>query len=345
MDIKTAIDVALKQESPYIEGNEALFTYSGKADTVFIAGDYNRWELVDKMLKMEGRDVWYALKKFPSNARFDYKYIVDGNWITDPSNQNTTPSGSGFNSTLIMPEYKSDYEQIIRQDVPRGSVIHNLEYHSNYLNVSMRYHVYIPAGYKKGETSQIIYALDGSDYLNFSSINLVLDYMMHKGEIPRSVVVLVDPHDRNKEYTIYKPYYNYFIHELLPFVEKEYMGMVKEPERAVIGVSWGGLTAIYLAVSSPGMFNRVLSQSGSFWPKDWLIFHMIKEYQVSGIYFCLQTGTIEDTEEMNDAMYDILVSKGCQVDYVKYAESHSWGNWKGHLNEGLKKLYSGFLSV
>ena len=48
----------------------------------------------------------------------------------------------------------------------------------------MNYHIYLPVGYEKENTNRILYVMDGSDYLNFSRINLVLDYMIHNGEIP-----------------------------------------------------------------------------------------------------------------------------------------------------------------
>lgn len=326
--------------SPIINGEEVVFIYHGKAETVFLAGDYNRWELKDRMLKLPDRDLWFIKKNFPYNSRFDYKYIVDGNWITDPLNENRTPGGSGDNSTLIMPGYKSNYKEIIDREVPRGTVITNLEYPSNNLGVGMRYHIYLPFNYKKEEIHHILYALDGSDYLNFSKIHHILDVMIHEGKLPKVVAILADPHDRTREYTLYKPYYNYIIQELMPFVEHEYLSQPSKIQRSVIGVSWGGLTAIYLAAKTPGTFSRVLSQSGSFWPRDWLIFDMVKRAKTPPIHFCLQTGTIEDTEEMNDAMAELLQEKGYSLNYVKYAETHSWYNWKGHLDEGLRELYS-----
>lgn len=339
MSIEIDMDKISELKSPIINGKKVTFIYRGQAETIFIAGDYNQWELKDKMKKIENRDLWYITKQFPENARFDYKFIVDGNWITDPLNENITPGGAGNNSTLIMPKYRSEYEQIISESMPRGNLIDNLNYYSDYLNTQMKYHIYLPFEYEKNKINNILYVLDGSDYVNFSKINLVLDYMIHKGEIPRLVAVLADPHERTKEYTIYKPYYEYITKELMPAVENRYMNYGDSFDRSVIGVSWGGLTSIYLAVNAPGKFNRVLSQSGSFWPKDWQIFDIIKEAVTPQIKFCLQTGTIQDTEEMNDAMFNLLEIKGYPVDYVKYAESHSWGNWKGHLNEGLRELY------
>lgn len=339
MNLEIDIEKLITNKSPLINGSEVTFIYKGTADSIYLVGDYNNWELQDKMIKLTNMDLWYITKEFPENARFDYKYVVDGNWITDSLNKNVTSGGAGNNSTLIMPKYKSEYEEIIVADVPRGKVIKDLKYNSNFLKTEMTYSIYLPFGYEKDKTCCILYALDGSDYLNFSNINLIFDFMIQKGEIPNFVGVLVNPHERTTEYTVYEPYYYYVIKELIPNVEAEYTSNKSHLDRAVIGVSWGGLTSIYLAVCAPGQFSRVLSQSGSFWPKDWLIFDLVSEAVTPQIKFCLQTGTIQDTEEMNDAMANILTSKGYGVDYVKYAESHSWGNWKGHINEGLKILY------
>ena len=69
-----------EHQSPVIHGNNVTFIYAGEAKTVFVAGDYNRWELEDSMKRRKDGDVWQITKQFPENARFDYKYIVDGNW-------------------------------------------------------------------------------------------------------------------------------------------------------------------------------------------------------------------------------------------------------------------------
>jgi len=322
MGLKTRLDELPKNRSPIMGNGEVIFIYKGDAEKVYLAGEYNRWEPEDKLVRLENSSLWYIEKTFPENARFEYKYIVDGRWIADPLNEQTDPGGSG-NSILVMPGYRSSYEAILAKTVPKGSLIKDIIYGSRYLNKKMRYHVYLPPDYKKG-CNTILYALDGSDYLNFANIDRILDYMIDKREIPSSVAVLVDPDDRNTEYTVYEPYCSYVMNELAPAVENEYLspesGFVRQiPERSVIGVSWGGLTALYLAFKTPFAFGRVLSQSGSFWPKDWLIFGMAEKAAAHTIRFCIQTGTIEDTEEMNDAMVALLKANGQHVNYMKYA--------------------------
>jgi len=320
--------------SPHVTDSQATFFYKGDAGTVSLAGEHNRWE---QEPMGRDRDLWVIEKTFPENARIEYKYIVDGEWIPDPLN--TTPSDLSDNSTLFMPGYRSDYRAIIQMDVPWGRLIRDQSVHSKSLNKEMRYHVYLPPDYDRQTQTNVLYAMDGRDYLRFAHINRILDYLIHTGDIPPVMAVLADPYDRDVEYTCYEPYIRYMIEELMPRAEETYLRDRGDIDRGVMGASWGGLTAIYLAVSEPYLFGRVFTQSGSYWPGEFKLFHIVAEAVTPPIDFCLQTGTIEDTEEMNDAMAELLRAKGYTVDYVKYAESHSWINWRGHLSEGLKKLY------
>jgi enterochelin esterase family protein len=93
-----------------------------------------------------------------------------------------------------------------------------------------------------------------------------MDYMITHLQIPKMIAVLIDPDDRNRDYTIYEPYFCYVTEELMPFVEDEYMN--DGFERSVMGVSWGGLAALYLAFQKPHTFQKLLTQSGSYWPHD-----------------------------------------------------------------------------
>jgi enterochelin esterase family protein len=333
------VNALIKNGSPIINGEDVTFVYTGKAENVLIAGDYNGWEPNDRMIQSDNGEMWYFKRRFPRDARIDYKFIVDQNWINDPLNKNTTNGGFGFNSTIIMPEYQSSFEHIVNAVVPRGNLIKGLEYPSSSLDKKMSYSIYLPAGFDKNTSNHFLYALDGCEYIELGNIDLIMDYTIHMKEMPSSVAVMIDPSERTKEYTLFEPYRDYIINELIPFVEKSYSSHKGEIKRAVTGVSWGGLTAIYLALSAENMFSKVLSQSGSFWPKNWLIFDMIQKSKKLDIDFCLQTGTQSDTEEMNDAMFGMLKEKGFKVNCQKYAEGHSWGNWRGHLYEGLKALY------
>lgn len=60
------------------------------------------------------------------------------------------------------------------------------------------------------------------------------------------------------------PYEDYFLSELMPFVEEELAGRVDPERRAVLGFSMGGVTAFLLAARHPGLFRAAVSHAGAF---------------------------------------------------------------------------------
>jgi hypothetical protein len=69
------------------------------ANVVAVAGTFNDWKQSHTFLTKVG-DRWLCRIKLEPGKYF-YKFIVDGDWITDPGNQDTEDDGSGnINSVL-----------------------------------------------------------------------------------------------------------------------------------------------------------------------------------------------------------------------------------------------------
>lgn len=68
------------------KGNvEFVLKGRGKANQVILSGTFNDWNERDfKMIK--NGDVWKLKLKMPTGI-YEYKFIVDGDWITDPANK------------------------------------------------------------------------------------------------------------------------------------------------------------------------------------------------------------------------------------------------------------------
>jgi len=83
-------------------GDSIVFRLKGfqNAKSVFLTGNFNAWNTgeleMDKF--KDGWQIWYVLG--PGN--YEYKFIVDGKWIIDPGNLNTTGTGEYTNSFLAL---------------------------------------------------------------------------------------------------------------------------------------------------------------------------------------------------------------------------------------------------
>jgi len=85
---------------PQMTNNGVKFSYfAPEAKIVFIAGDFNGWGRTPMNKDKEGFwSIEFALKP----GRYEYKYIVDGEWVSDPDNPIT--AGPYGNSVLIIDE-------------------------------------------------------------------------------------------------------------------------------------------------------------------------------------------------------------------------------------------------
>lgn len=69
------------------------------AKKVFLSGNFNNWR--HRQLRMERTPDGWQLPIYLRMGTHVYKYIVDGNWITDPGNRNIATDANGNQNSLI----------------------------------------------------------------------------------------------------------------------------------------------------------------------------------------------------------------------------------------------------
>jgi hypothetical protein len=84
----------------------ARFYLPGYPDTkkAYIAGSFNNWDPTGKLMQKTDSG-WIADVKLIT-GKYLYKFILDGNWIKDPNNENSENDGAGhINSVIFCPNY------------------------------------------------------------------------------------------------------------------------------------------------------------------------------------------------------------------------------------------------
>jgi len=70
------------------------------ADSVFLAGDFNAWDRRAHLMKRSENGVWQkTLMLFP--GRYEYRFLVDGQWTNDLQNPETCPNSFGTLNNVI----------------------------------------------------------------------------------------------------------------------------------------------------------------------------------------------------------------------------------------------------
>lgn len=156
--------------------------------------------------------------------------------------------------------------------VPRGAVDgHEWRESAVFTGTTRRYWVYVPAQYTGAEPAAVTVFQDGGVYVDPDGAfraGVVLDNLIHRGELPVTIGVFVDPGEpgnRNAEYDAFDDAYaTFLLTEILPAVQSRYRVADGPAHRAICGGSSGGSCAFTAAWLRPDRFGRVASFLGSF---------------------------------------------------------------------------------
>jgi len=65
---------------------QVTFSFEANAGQVMLAGDFTDWDADAKPMKNDGQGKWKKTVKLEP-GRHEYKFLVDGQWVLDPKNQ------------------------------------------------------------------------------------------------------------------------------------------------------------------------------------------------------------------------------------------------------------------
>lgn len=73
--------------------------FAPPANTVLLAGDFNNWG-AEKITLIRDRKGLWSTKLSLKPGRYQYKFIVDGKWVTDPVNSTSIRNQFGTENSL-----------------------------------------------------------------------------------------------------------------------------------------------------------------------------------------------------------------------------------------------------
>jgi enterochelin esterase-like enzyme len=179
-------------------------------------------------------------------------------------------------------DYKHGPDSNRQDGVPQGKVTPGKFTSEKVFPGTVRdFSIYVPAQYDKSKPAALMVFQDGGSYANEKGdfrIPVVFDNLIQKQEMPVTIGVFINPgvvpadkpeakgrQNRSFEYdSMGDQYAKFLLEEFLPPIEKEY-NISKDPaQRAIGGISSGGICAWTVAWERPDQFGKVLSHVGSF---------------------------------------------------------------------------------
>jgi enterochelin esterase family protein len=182
-------------------------------------------------------------------------------------------------------EYPPTIDSIAQPGVAKGKLIGPLEFHSKIIdgNTVRRYWIYVPVGYDPKSPPNLLVFQDGQRAIGpILNIPTVLDNLIAKGDIPKTLGIFITPGNSNTEHypdnlgqgnpnhraqeydQTSDAYTRMLIDELMPEVAKKYPFTDDPKRRAIGGTSSGAICSWTVAWYRPDAFGNVISMIGSF---------------------------------------------------------------------------------
>ena len=169
-------------------------------------------------------------------------------------------------------------DSVVQPSVPTGETI---KFDRNdsavYPGTARKFWVHVPTQYDPSQPASLMVFQDGQWYLDpVGQVRggIVLDNLIHRGDIPVTIGVFVDPgvfnsaedpKNRNAEYDAFdERYVTFLLTEIIPRVTDRYT-ISDDPDRwGICGGSSGGNCAFTAAWLRPDKFRRVICSLSSF---------------------------------------------------------------------------------
>jgi enterochelin esterase-like enzyme len=341
------LERARKKGNPIIKGNTATFLWEGKTAPHLI-DDSHEWE--DHPLTLEKLEpgLWTATLTLPREAYLEYGFMDPETQerLDDPLNpERYLWNGlSAYNHFFYMPKGGPTPLVNVAPGVPRGKVTrHKVETDSMAVGDERTVYLYQPP-VKRPVPLVVVY--DGPDYLRRGKLATIVDNLIAQKRIRPVALALVQNGGQARviEYGCSEMTLG-FIAVRVVGLAREHLNLVdinqKPGAYGVMGASMGGLMALYTGLRLPGMFGKVLSQSGAFsFPEHEFITSDIVRYMPKPkIDVWMDVGALEGLLDCNRQMSALLKEKSYRVTYREYPAGHNYTAWRDDLWRGLETLF------
>jgi enterochelin esterase-like enzyme len=345
---------------PVVEGHLCTFATRAAADSLYLRHRVKLWQDDLELEQIPGTDVWFLTIELEWGSRVEYQFEIlrDGQrWrFNDPYNPRLARSPVGDCSVCCGPGYAVPDWATFRAETDPGQLV-DLQVHSAAQGRHNRITMYLPARFETSMPYPLLVVHDGGDYLDYASMKLVLDNLIHDKKLAKIIVAFSYPGERLTEYPDDPDHGQWITRELVPRLEREFPLLAAPSGRCLMGTSFGAVAALSTAVRFADVYGSLLLQSGSFLYSDRAVWHgegatvfdpvvrFIDRYRSAPVRAVdrafISCGAYEDLADANRAMLPIFRSTGMKINYVESRDGHSWESWRDQLGPGLCWLFPG----
>lgn len=308
-------------------------------------------------LKKDQEGTWAVTTDSLSEGLHYYSLLIDNVPVADPASKTFYGMGR-FASGIEVPFSGDGYYAV--KDVPHGDIrIQNI--FSKVTNSWRRVFIYTPPGYDNNSSEKYpaLYILHGggedeSGWAMQGKANLILDNLIAEGKAKKMVIIMPDANIgqsgiRNFGERNLQMFEKELKETIIPFAENNYKLIKNKENRALAGLSMGGIYTLYAGIQNSEMFSSLgVFSSGYMLPmlqevadKQYKFLSENKSVFSSNIKnFWISMGGKEDIAYQN---CQIMIKKfdelGIKYSYSEYQGGHTWPVWRNNLYQFAQLLF------
>jgi len=268
----------------------------------------------------------------------------------------------------------------------KSIVFDDLKMKSEILSKDKKFSIYLPPGYKKSnQTYPVVYLLHGGgngpvidkhkDWIQKGDMQKIVDLGIRKGTISPMIIVMPDA-----EMTYYMNNVNgdyqfedYFIDELIPYIEENFRCRKEKKFRSIAGLSMGGFGALLYSLHHPSVFSSCASISAGirtdeeinnlpydqfmrryktalgnfkdgekritdFWNSNSILYlvNNLKDDQKGEVRFYIDIGDDDHLYKGNSTLHTIMRDRKIVHEYRVRDGGHTWKYFSSGLEDALE---------
>jgi enterochelin esterase-like enzyme len=283
-----------------------------------------------------------------------YSILVDGLAVADPASE--TFYGMGRMASGIEVPFRGDAYYAIK-DVPHGEICIKY-YYSTVFNVWRRFYIYKPAGYDANinEKYPVLYILHGGGedergWATQGKTDLILDNLIAANKAEPMLVVMPDGNVNNRGFgeNTLRMFERELKLSIIPFIEKNYRADTTSANRALAGLSMGGIQTLYAGMNNTDLFSYLgVFSSGWILPmqndladkQNDLMKKNLAKIKNNLKLLWIGIGGKEDIAYNNcQTMISKFNEMNLKYIYNDYPGGHAWPVWRNNLYNFAQLLF------
>ena len=294
------------------------------------------------LLSKSADGFWTGTTEGPMDEGFHYYNInIDGGKFNDPGTLNFYGSVR-WESGIEIPAHDQDFYAV--KNVPHGKVQQVL-FPSPSTNTTRRAFVYTPPGYdaQPGKRYPVLYLQHGwgedeTAWSNQGHANLIMDNLIAEGKTVPFIIVMTYGMTNNLRFGGLRnfkvdTFQTVLVDELIPYIDANFRTIAKQSERAMAGLSMGGMETHSITLNKPEVFSYyALLSGGLYTPEE------IKDKSNVKLIF-LSCGSKERPEGVKNATEALKNAGYNAVSYISENTAHEFLTWRRSLHELAPLLF------